>query len=109
MKREQPFRVRLRFAHAPAQLREPGADQGHRDLPLRGAVQSGDERGELVGGHVMQLVDEQRHAGRIVPGGGANGLEQLRQVGFEVAVVGQTGFGFKVQADLQVLVLHLQR
>ena len=50
-------------------LGKAGTDQGRGQLALRGAVQGGDQRRQLLLLHVLQLVDEQRQRGLSVSGG----------------------------------------
>ena len=81
----------------------------HRQAPLGAAVQGGDERRQFGFLYVLQLVDEHDQRGAGLRGGGAHCLEQGLQVVLQVAVVGQARLGVEVQADLDVLVLDLQR
>jgi hypothetical protein len=72
-------------------------------------VQRGDERGELLLRHVLEFVDEDRE-GRVRSGRRrGRRLEQRLQVVLEVTVVGEPCLRFLIEADLDVLVLHLER
>jgi len=64
---EQPLGVGLGIAHAPAQLRQAGSHQHHRQLLLLDAVHGRDQSRQLILLDVLQLVDEDGH-------GGAGGL-----------------------------------
>jgi hypothetical protein len=55
---EQTFRIRLRFSHAAAQLREAGSNDGDWELLLCAAVQGGDKRCHLGLFNVLKFVDE---------------------------------------------------
>ena len=105
---EQTLGVRLRVAHPSTQLRQARAHEHDRQLALRGPMQRGDEGGQLILLHVLQLVDEegQCRAGRL---GCLPHLSSKRlQVVLQVAVVGQARLGVEVEADLDVAIRDLQ-
>ena len=53
---------------------------------------------------VLQLVDEQDHRGAGLFRSDPDLFQQGRQVRFQVAVIGKPGFGFEIEADLDILV-----
>ncbi len=57
-----PFRVRLRFAGKAWELREPGPDESDGELSLDGAVETSDQRFELVRSEELHFVNEECNA-----------------------------------------------
>lgn len=71
-------------------------------------MQRGDQRGQLLLRHVLQLVDE-KDQGRLAGLRGAAGrFQQGLQVVLEIAVVGQARLGVEVDAHFKIGVLELQ-
>ncbi|MNZ93263.1 hypothetical protein D3C78_1123220 [compost metagenome] len=72
-------------------------------------MQGCNQRGQLIFGNVLQLVDEhhQRRVGALC--GLAGLLQQGRQVAFQVTVISQARFWLQVQAYFYVRVGNLQR
>ena len=68
---EQPLGVRLGGGERDRQVRQPGADHDQRGALLADLVAGAAERGELGGGDVLHLVDEERDADAEVAGRGA--------------------------------------
>ncbi len=70
-------------------------------------MERGNQRRQLVLFHVLQLVYEQ-HCGSAGPlGGEARRFQQVGQILFKVAVVGEPGLRLEIEADLNVRVLDL--
>ena len=72
-------------------------------------MQRDDKRGEFILPHVLYLVNEESHGRLAGACGVSDKLHQVLQVGLKVPVVRQAGFRLKVEAHLDVLVLHLER
>lgn len=106
---EQPLGIGLRVAHSPAQLRQACPREHDRQPSLRPAMHRRDERRQFGLLHVLHLVHQDRQRGIGALRGQADLLEQRRQIVLEVAVVGEAGLGFGVDADLDVAVIDLQR
>ena len=87
---------------------EPGADDDQRRALLGELVAGGADRGDVVGLHVLHLVDEQRDAAADVGGHAGGVAEQLDEVDLHVAGVGPPGgrrdvdAGLPAVADLRV-------
>ena len=97
---EQPLGVALRGGQHGRQVGESRADDDQRRALLRQLVAGGADGRDVVGLHVLHLVDEQRDAAADV-GGHARGVaEQLDEVDLHVAGVGPAGRGRDVDARL---------
>ena len=59
--------------------------------------------------HVLQFVDEQDQCGAIGLRRAPGGFQQRLQVVLQVAIVGQPRLGIEVDANLDILVLQLER
>ena len=105
---EQALGVGLGLAHLPGELRQACGDQGDRAIVLAGAVERGDQCREFAFGHVLQLVDEQHQRGAAFGGGGSGQVDQVDQVGFEIAIVGHAHFA-QVERGLKLAVAQLER
>ena len=64
--------VGLGLAGEPWQLRQPGADEGDRELPLHGAMEAGDQRLELAHVQELDFVEEEGDPGLAFLGGFAS-------------------------------------
>ena len=104
---EQPLGVALRRAQHRRQVGEPGADDDQRRALLGQLVAGGADGRDVVGLHVLHLVDEQRDAAADVGGHAGGVAEQLDQVDLHVAGVGPAGGGGDVDARLPA-VAHLR-
>ena len=82
------------------QVRQPGADDDHRQPRLADLVAGRAQRGDVVGAEVLHLVDEDRDALADVGGQPADVGEQLDQVDLDVAGVGPALHGGHVDAGL---------
>ena len=85
---EQPLGVRLRGGERDRQVRQAGTDHDQRRALLADLVAGPADRGELLGGDVLHLVDVERDADAEVAGQRGHVAEQLDQVELEVARVG---------------------
>ena len=97
---EQPLGVALGRAQHRGQVGEPGADDDQRRALLGELVAGGADRRDVVGLHVLHLVDEQRDAAADVGGHAGGVAEQLDEVDLHVAGVGPAGRGGDVDARL---------
>ena len=97
---EQPLRVALRRAEHGGQVREPRADDDQRRALLGELVAGGADGRDVVGLHVLHLVDEQRDPAADVGGDPGGVAEQLDQVDLHVAGVGPPGGRRDVDARL---------
>ena len=86
---------------------ESRADDDQRRALLRELVAGGADRGDVVGLHVLHLVDEQRDAAADVGGHAGGVAEQLDEVDLHVTGVGPPGRGGHVDARLPP-VAHLR-
>src|SRR5262249_37412337 len=105
---KKPFRVRLRATHLTNQLRQAGRKHRHRKLTLARAVQSSDQRPELVLVHVLKFIDEQHNTGAVLTRRGPDGSKTIGQIGIEISAVGKAPLRFEVRADLDVPILDLE-
>ena len=97
--REQPLGVRARLRQHAADGRQPGAGHDDRQALLVDAVRRADQGAELLRRHLVQLVDEQGRAEALVARPLAEGHEELREVGLEVAAVGDTDLRLELQPE----------
>ena len=105
---EQTLRVGFGASGLPHQLRQARRHKGDRQLRLAGAMQGGDERRQLLLWNILQLVDEQ-HDRRIgLFRRFAHRHEQIRQIAFQIAAVGDASFARHVHAELDIAVFHLE-
>lgn len=50
-------------------------------------MKRGDERRQFAFGHILQLVDEEHEGGVSLSGGGSRQVDQVDQIGVEIAIV----------------------
>ena len=98
---EEPLGVRLGLAGQARDLREPGADQRHRQRPLHRFVERCDQGLEVGQGEELDLVEQKNDAGVAVARRLAQGDEDVGQVVGEHAAVGQTFDRVDVEAGRQ--------
>lgn len=72
-------------------------------------MESRNQRGELVLGNVLKFVDENRECSTSAARGMTRRFQQGLEIVFEVTVVGKARLGFEIEANLDVLIFHLQR
>lgn len=108
-KLEKPLGVGLGLAEVASHLGQAGAEHDHRELALSRPVQRHDQGCKLVFLDVLELVDEQGQTGGVGLGCGPCGRQQVRKVGFQVPVVGQSGLWVEVHNHLNIVVFHLER
>ena len=96
---EQPLGVRAGLGQHAADRRQAGAADDDRQALLVDAVGGADQRAQLLGRHLVELVDEQGGADALVPGPLAERHQQLGEVGLEVAGVGVAGLGLELDAE----------
>ena len=97
----------MRRAEHGGQVGEPRADDDQRRALLGELVAGGADRRDVVGLHVLHLVDEQRDPAADVGGHPGGVAEQLDQVDLHVAGVGPAARGGDVDARLPA-VAHLR-
>ena len=72
-------------------------------------MEGGDERSQLVFVDVLELIDEERESCICVLRGDTSRLQQREEIVLEVPVVGEPRLGLVIDADLDVVVLELER
>ena len=96
---EQPLGVRAGLGQHPSDGREAGSRDDDGETLLVDAVGSPDQRAELLGRDLVELVDQQGRAETLLTRALAERHEELRQVGLEVAGVGDPDFWLELEPE----------
>ncbi len=65
-------------------------------------------RSQFVFTDILKFIDEQGQGCLRTLGGQADGFQKYGEIIFQVTVVCQSGFGFQVNADFDILIAHLE-
>ena len=99
---KKPLGIGLGMAGLPEQLRQSRRQHGDWQLCLAGAVERGNQRGELRLGHVLQFIDKEHKRGGALMRRLAEGQQEIREIGVEIAAVGQADFRIGLNAELDI-------
>ena len=72
---------------------------------MAGAVERGNQRRQLVFRHILEFVDEKFECRLTFVRGIAEGCKEIREIGVEVAAVGQPNLRVVIYPDFQVLII----
>ena len=91
------------------QLGQSRRQHGDRQLCLAGAVERGNQRGELRPRHVLQFINKEHERGGALMRRLAEDQQEIRKIGVEIAAVGQAGFRLGLNAELDIPIFDLER